>query len=243
MTTRWMTLWLAGAALAPTVLMAQTPAAPSAPAAAPARVRPQDPLPSTVEGQPVDSRPTQKPGDKPLFPEQTRAPYRKSVPFNVATLTTKLDRPWSLAFLPDGKMLVAERPGALRAVDASGAISEPIPGVPAVKSKGGLGLLDVELDPNFAKTRRLYLSFDQAQEGDTDGIAVARAILSPDDKTLNDVTVIFRAAPALTGKQGNPDKGGRMAVGKDGYLYVGLGGRSLPHPNSWPRMWPVTAAS
>jgi glucose/arabinose dehydrogenase len=104
-----------------------------------------------------------------------------------------------------------------------------------VKSKGGLGLLEVTLDPNFAKNRRLYLSFDQAQDGEADGIAVARATLDTNDKTLSDVTVIFRAAPALSAKEGNADKGGRMAFDKAGNLYVALGGRSLVHPKSLPQ--------
>ena len=89
------------------------------------------PAPQTTPGQPIETRAPELATDKPAFPGQTRAPYRATVGFTTTTITDKLKAPWSLAFLPGGKMLVTEKPGALRIVDAKGAISEPIKNVPA----------------------------------------------------------------------------------------------------------------
>src|SRR4051812_25399255 len=72
------------------------------------------PAPAMVPGQPIETRPPEKTNDKPAFPDQTRAPYEPTAPFNVTTLTDKLRSPWSLAFLPDGKILITEKPGTMR---------------------------------------------------------------------------------------------------------------------------------
>src|SRR6186713_1482297 len=77
----------------------------------------------------------------------------------VETVARGLQNPWGLAFLPDGRMLVTERPGRLRIADADGSLSEPLQGVPRVAAGGQGGLLDVALDPNFAQNRLVYLSF------------------------------------------------------------------------------------
>src|SRR3954467_10396378 len=138
----WTAALLAGATLGPLSVAAQIPApAPAAAAPAPpvsGRLRSHDPTPALVEGRPIDDRPPEKPDDKPLFPGQTRAPYHASgVAFAVAALPVKLARPWSFAFLPGGEILVTERGGALRKIDAKGGLSDPIAGLPAIKSKGG----------------------------------------------------------------------------------------------------------
>src|SRR6266853_5339982 len=88
------------------------------------------PSPATVEGQSIERRPPEKSDDKPLFPEQTRAPYHASAPFRVTTLIDNLPAPWSLAFLPEGKILLTERlPGSIRILDTRGVLSEPVAGV------------------------------------------------------------------------------------------------------------------
>jgi len=113
-----------------------------------------------VEGQSWETRPPEKTDDHPLFPRQTRAPYHKSASYKVTTITDKLRLPWSIAFLPDGKMLVTEKyPGHMRLVSPDGTLSEPLTGIDALAPPRKLGLLDVVLAPGFAKNHRVYFSF------------------------------------------------------------------------------------
>src|SRR3712207_2743181 len=96
-------------------------------------------------------------------PAQAQAPRSPTpAPLNGAvrtqTIARGLEHPWALAFLPDGRMLVTERPGRLRIVDRDGRISEPLAGVPKVMARGQCGLLDVALDPRFADNRLVYLA-------------------------------------------------------------------------------------
>src|SRR6202044_2554619 len=91
--------------------------------------------PPMIEGQPVEKRPPEKSDDKPAFPEQTRAPYHASAPFQVTTLIDNLPAPWSLAFLPDGKIILTERlPGSMRILDSKGVLSGPVAGVSGLAS-------------------------------------------------------------------------------------------------------------
>src|SRR5471032_2677887 len=130
-------------ALVPTVLAAQD--APPAPPRTAGDSR-ELPAPRMVEGQYWDARPPEKAGDQPLFPQQTRAPYRKVHDYKVTTITDQLHLPWSLAFLPDGKMLVTEKfPAHLRIVSADGSMTEPLSGLGGLAPACSLGLLDVVL--------------------------------------------------------------------------------------------------
>src|SRR6478735_1203522 len=93
------------------------------------------------------------PEPTPAFPGQTDAPAPpKSADFDTQIITEKLNSPWSLAFLPDGSFLVTESAGTIRVVSKTGAVSEPITGVPGVKSVGAEGFHEVVLDPDFART-------------------------------------------------------------------------------------------
>ena len=94
----------------------------------------------------------------------------------VSTVAEGLEHPWGLAFLPDGRKLVTERPGRLRIVDPDGTLSAPVEGVPEVWARGQGGLLDVAVDPEFAKTPWIYLSFSEPGDGGA-GTAVARGKL------------------------------------------------------------------
>src|SRR5688572_11779901 len=93
--------------------------------------------------------------------QDQRSPQPRSIAAlgKVTTVARGLEHPWGMAFLPDGRMLVTERPGRLRIVAKNGTLSAPVKGVPAVYASGQGGLLDVALDPQFAQNRLIYLSY------------------------------------------------------------------------------------
>jgi aldose sugar dehydrogenase len=138
----------------------------------------------------------------------------------VETVVRGLERPWALAFLPDGRILVTERPGRLRIVARDGSLSEPVAGVPAVFARGQGGLLDVALDPRFAENRLVYLSFAEPGENDEAGTAVARGRLG--DGGLEDVRVIYRQQPKV---RSGGHFGSRLVFRRDGTLFVTQGER------------------
>src|SRR5436190_8188708 len=120
------------------------------------------PEPARIEGKTTETRPPEKSDNQPTFPQQTRAPYHASAPFKVTTLIDNLPVTWSIAFLPDGKLLLTERlPGSLRIfdpkADRKSALSEPVAGVSALMSPGAkdVGVLDVKLDPHFATNHQI----------------------------------------------------------------------------------------
>jgi glucose/arabinose dehydrogenase len=187
----------------------------------------------TEEGKPIDSRPTEKKDNTPAFPEQTRAPFRRTAPFKVTTLVDNLEVPWSLAFLPSGNIILTERlPGRLRILNTNGRLSGPLTGVSAAMSPGAkdIGLLDVVLDPNFATNQRIYFSFFNYIDGTNTNTCIARARL--DEKTLavSDVAVIFRALPIMPSKRLGAKTGGRIVIDPGGNLLMTLGDRSDSPP-------------
>ena len=135
------------------------------------------------------------------------------------TVARGLVNPWSLAFLPDGRMLVTERPGRLRFVAADGKLSEPIGGLPPISVGGQCGLLDVLPDPQFKDNGVLFLSYAEGGEGGN-GTAVARARLAGNQ--LVDLKVIFSQQPKVN--SGN-HCGGRLVLDRGGRLFVTLGDR------------------
>ncbi len=130
-----------------------------------------------------------------------------------------LDSPWALAFLPDGRMLVTEKPGNLVIISADGTVSEPLPGTPEVYAQGQGGLMDVALHPQFASNQMIYLTFAEAGEGDTAGTALGRGRLV--DDRIADFEVIWRQQPV----SGDKHFGNRIAFAPDGELFVALGER------------------
>ncbi|OYW96648.1 MAG: oxidoreductase [Alishewanella sp. 32-51-5] len=130
-----------------------------------------------------------------------------------------LEHPWGLAFLPDGRMLVTERPGRIRYINQDGSLSEPLTGLPAVEVAGQGGLLDVLLHPDFAQNQQIFISYNEPGAGGS-STAVARATLR--DNTLTDVTVIFSAAPKF---QSRHHFGGRLVITDDRHLFITLGDR------------------
>jgi glucose/arabinose dehydrogenase len=136
------------------------------------------------------------------------------------TVARGLEHPWGLAFLPDGRMLVTERPGRLRTVDRDGRVSEPLAGVPEVAARGQGGLLDVAIDPRFAENRLVYLSYSEPGADGTAGTAVARGRLG--DGRLEGVRVVYQQQPKV---QGANHFGSRLVFGRDGTLFVTQGDR------------------
>lgn len=143
----------------------------------------------------------------------------KTGTIDVATVAGGLVHPWSLAFLPDGRMLVTERAGRLRIVSKQGDLGKPVQGVPEVFSQGQGGLLDVAPAPDFADTSMIYLSFAEPGDGGA-STAVARGKL--EGGALQDVEVIFRQRPKVEGEN---HFGGRLAFWTDGTLFVTIGER------------------
>lgn len=152
-----------------------------------------------------------------------RAASAQAVP-KVAALAHGLVNPWALAFLPEGRLLVTERPGRMRIVATDGRLGPPLPGLPTVVAEGQGGLLDVATDPAFAQNRRLYWSYSEQGEGGRNGTAVARARLDgpPGAERLAEVQVIFRQTPKVASRL---HFGCRLVFAPDGRLLVTLGDR------------------
>lgn len=136
------------------------------------------------------------------------------------TVAEGLVHPWALAFLPDGRLLVTERPGRLRIVSMDGTLSAPLTGVPQVAAAGQGGLLDVALDPDFATNRLVYLSFADPGDDQTNGTAVARGRLG--DAGLENTTVIYRQRPKVNSRG---HFGSRLVFSNDGKLFITQGDR------------------
>ena len=138
----------------------------------------------------------------------------------VQTVASGLVHPWSLAFLPDGRMLVTERPGRIRIVAADGRLSPPLGNVPKVYAVSQAGLMDILLARDFAQSRTIFICYAEAAEGGG-RIAVIRARLIEDESPrLDDVTVIFRQkGPVSRGL----NIGCRMVQAQDDNLFVTLG--------------------
>ena len=137
----------------------------------------------------------------------------------IEEVASGLEVPWSLAFLPDGRMLVTERVGRLRYVAPDGALSAPIQGVPAVHAQGQGGLLDVALSPTFSDDGVIYLSYAEPGEGnDLATTALGRGRLA--GERIEDWHVIFRQAPRLASGH---HFGSRIVFDGEGHLFLALG--------------------
>jgi len=144
---------------------------------------------------------------------------------NVATVTGGLAQPWGIDFLPDGRMIVTEKPGRLRIVTADGRISPPIKGIPKVDDGGQGGLLDVTLHPEFASNRLIFLSFSEGGTGGT-STAMASGRLSADGTTLENVRTLFSQRPKVGGSH---HFGSRVVFAPDGNVFLTTGDRGARH--------------
>jgi glucose/arabinose dehydrogenase len=146
--------------------------------------------------------------------------FSANLPIRVVPVVTGLSHPWSLAFLPDGNMLVTERDGRLRIIRNGVLDPTPIPGTPKVFARVLGGLLDVALHPRFAENRFVYLSYSKQREDNLSATALARGVF--DGTSLTDVKDIFVAnswSKSLT------NFGGRIAFDREGLLYLTVGER------------------
>lgn len=143
----------------------------------------------------------------------------ESAEYRVVTLTEGLAHPWALAFLPDGSMLISERPGRLRIFRDGALLPDPVPGLPEVAVTGQGGLLDLALHPGFEENRWLYFTYASAVgNGVTTRLARARF----ENDRLNDLEVLFTAEPV---GRGGRHFGSRIVFDRDGYVFLSVGDR------------------
>ncbi|WP_257214786.1 PQQ-dependent sugar dehydrogenase [Variovorax sp. 54] len=140
------------------------------------------------------------------------------------TVASGLENPWGVAFLPEGRFVVTEKPGRLRLVAADGKLGAPIQGLPPVAAGGQGGLLDVLADSGFAQNRTLYFCYSEPEAGggSANSTALARARLSADGTKLEALKVIFSQKPKVASRA---HFGCRIVEARDGNLFLTLGDR------------------
>ncbi len=139
----------------------------------------------------------------------------------VSVVTRGLEHPWAIAFLPDGGMLITERPGRLRLVRDGVLDPQPISGVPDVRTDGNGGLMDVAIHPEFAENGLVYLTYTKRANDGRGSPTLARGRL--EGHALHDVADLVVTQPF----HGNSGLNGRVAFGRDGKIYMSTGGRIL----------------
>src|SRR5215510_5013324 len=161
---------------------------------------------------------------KPAFAGQTRIrSVKTTTPYNVAKIAAKLGSPFAIVTMPDDRLMVTLKSGYMEIHDKNGSLVKKITGFPEVVFEGQGGLLDVAFDPNFANNKMIYWTFSQ-EYPPGNLTAVAKGKLNEAAGTVENVTVIFRATPALNS---NLHFGSRLAFDKDGNLFVSAGERSI----------------
>jgi aldose sugar dehydrogenase len=177
-------------------------------------------------GQAAETREANAPDQQPAFDGQTRAAEPAEKPqIAVEVVAEGLPHVWAMEFLPDGRMLVTTKEGAMHIVsNDDGEAGAAIEGVPEVMSDGQGGLLDVALAPDFETSGRIYFSFSEPREGGNGtSVASARLVEEGENASLQDVSVIFRQMPTY---DGDKHFGSRLVFGHEGELYVTVGERS-----------------
>lgn len=174
---------------------------------------------------PVETMSKEAPQQTPAFPEQTRVPSVKTQSaYSINIITDDLEFPWGLDFLPDGRMIVSEKPGNIRIVSREGTVGDPLKGVPPVRYQGSGGMFDIKLAPDFEASRRVFWTYVATAEGEAIN-RVATGRLSDDESELEDARVIYQIGPTQGGRF---HFGSRMIFDQDGLLYVTFGDRFFP---------------
>lgn len=185
--------------------------------------RPPDAEP--VPGRPLETRDPVGSNQKPAFAGQTRAPAIRTVkPVEATVVARGLNHPWALAFLPNGHMLITEKPGTMRVLSATFEVGAPIANVPEVFYKSDAGLLDLVIDPKFAANRQLYFAFSEPRVGGS-GLTLASARLSNDETALESVRILLRIEPTHTSVS---HFGCRLLFDRHGKLFMTSGERMDP---------------
>jgi glucose/arabinose dehydrogenase len=176
----------------------------------------------SVSLPPVETEAPISKGQKPAFKGQTRiGGIKTKSKVKIISIASGLHSPWGLDFMPDGRMIVSERPGNIRIVSRQGAPGPAIQNVPPVRLMGDGGMYDLKLDPDFARSRLVFWTFVEPVTGG--GVtSVARGKLSGDETKFEEVKIIYRASPAYEGPNHN---GSRMLFDKKGNLFVSFGER------------------
>ncbi|MEE1945490.1 PQQ-dependent sugar dehydrogenase [Pedobacter sp. KR3-3] len=160
---------------------------------------------------------------KPAFAGQTRInAVKTTTPLSIAVINSKLENPWGISVMPDGRFLISQKYGNMVILQANGTLSKTITGLPKVDASGQGGLLDVTLAPDFAKSRMVYWAYAEPQEKGV-LLAIAKGKLSANETAIENQTIIYRATPAYGGKL---QYGSRIVFDKNGNLFVSTGERS-----------------
>lgn len=187
----------------------------------------QSPRAAAPAGAPVPTDPPNAKDQAPAFPGQTRAPQMTSaVALDVQDYVTGIEKPWGLAFLPDGGLLITEKPGRLR-LFKDGKLSGPIAGLPPIDARDQGGLLGVAIDPAYARNGRIYVSFSEGYPDGKTNTAVASAQLVLKDgqpPILTDTRVIWRQSPPWDSTK---HFGSRLVFDRTGALFITTGERSV----------------
>jgi glucose/arabinose dehydrogenase len=162
---------------------------------------------------------------KPAFSGQTRiAGVKTTTPYNVEKIAEKLGPPFAIVAMPDGRLMVTIKSGYMEIHDRNGALVKKITGFPAVVFEGQGGLLDVAFDPNFPGNKIMYWCYSEKYPPGS-LTAVAKGKLNEAEGRVEDISVIFRATPAI---KSSLQFGSRLAFDQDGNLFVSLGEKFIP---------------
>ena len=189
---------------------------------------PLAPMANAQSTGPAETKQANAPDQKPAFEGQTRAVQPEKMPSLQKTVVADdLPHLWSMEILPDGRMLVAAKEGAMHIV-ADGKAGPALEGVPEVASAGQGGLLDIALSPDFDSSKMIYFSFSEPRDGGNGtSVASAKLMESGGKAVLEDTKVIFRQMPTY---DGDKHFGSRLAFGPNNELYVTVGERSDKEP-------------